>query len=241
MFCAVAGLTAPDIGDLIAGVLIPRLPHGSLLTVLALIGTTSSSPTTCSGGARPAPRWNAGPTPAATTRIFGKAAEIRCSRWSSACLITAEVGRRRLTAPRDRERTRRTWHAVAERLEPLLGRAAPVLVRPRALARRADLGDHRFARPPPTRRADGARVAAGPFGSGRFHLLWGFVLANGLFCADRAEVARRTTSSCWRRRETAVLPLTLILLLMVANKTRIMGTHSNSRLTNVLGVTRSCW
>ena len=33
-----------------------------------------------------------------------------------------------------------------------------------------------------------------------------------------------------------VLPLTLILLLMVANKTRIMGTHRNSRLTNVLGV-----
>ena len=40
VFCAVAGLTAPDIGDLIAGVLIPRLPPGSLLTVLALIGTT---------------------------------------------------------------------------------------------------------------------------------------------------------------------------------------------------------
>ena len=40
VFCAVAGLTAPDIGDLIGWVLIPRLPPGSLLTVLALIGTT---------------------------------------------------------------------------------------------------------------------------------------------------------------------------------------------------------
>ena len=40
VFCAVAGLTAPDVGDLIAGVLIPRIPPGSLLTVLALIGTT---------------------------------------------------------------------------------------------------------------------------------------------------------------------------------------------------------
>ena len=40
VFCAVAVLTAPDLGDLIAGILIPRLPPGSLLTVLALIGTT---------------------------------------------------------------------------------------------------------------------------------------------------------------------------------------------------------
>ena len=40
VFCAVAVLTAPDLGDLITGILIPRIPPGSLLTVLALIGTT---------------------------------------------------------------------------------------------------------------------------------------------------------------------------------------------------------
>ena len=104
VFCAVAGLTAPDIGDLIAGVLIPRLPPGSLLTVLALIGTTFVS-YNCSS--TPAPRWNAGPTPAATTRIFGKAAWIRCSLWSSAA-----SSRRQSSSPphrsSDRERTRRT-------------------------------------------------------------------------------------------------------------------------------------
>ena len=104
VFCAVAGLTAPDIGDLIAGVLIPRLPPGSLLTVLALIGTTFVSYNLFLHASTALERW-----PDASrndTRIFGKAAGIRCSQWSSAA-----SSRRQSSSPphrsSDRERTRR--------------------------------------------------------------------------------------------------------------------------------------
>ena len=40
VFCLVAVLTAPSLGDLVSGLLVPRVPPGALLTVLALIGTT---------------------------------------------------------------------------------------------------------------------------------------------------------------------------------------------------------
>ena len=40
VFFVVAVLTAPDLGDLLSGLLVPRVPPGALLTVLALIGTT---------------------------------------------------------------------------------------------------------------------------------------------------------------------------------------------------------
>ena len=40
VFCLIAMLTAPSLGELLSGFLLPRVPPGALLTVLALIGTT---------------------------------------------------------------------------------------------------------------------------------------------------------------------------------------------------------
>ena len=123
---------------------------------------------------------NAGPTPAATTRIFGKAAGIRCSRWSSAA-----SSRRQSSSPphrsSDRERTRRTHAAVAERLEPLLGRAAPVFFGLGLFAAGLTLA---ITAPLAAAYAAGGALGWPPdLRSGRFRLLWGFVLATGVFCA----------------------------------------------------------
>ena len=157
VFCAVAVLTAPDIGDLIAGVLIPRMPPGSLLTVLALIGTTFVSYNLFLHASTALERW-----PDASRNDEN----IRESRWDTVFsvvlggLITAAVvvaASPLLGQGADAANAA----AVAERLEPLLGRAAPVFFRTRALRGGADLGDHRPAR----RRLCGgrsARVAAGP-------------------------------------------------------------------------------
>ena len=104
VFCAVAGLTAPDIGDLIAGVLIPRLPPGSLLTVLALIGTTFVSYNLFLHASTALERW---PDASRNDENIRESRRIRCSRWSSAA-----SSRRQSSSPphrsSDRERTRRT-------------------------------------------------------------------------------------------------------------------------------------
>ena len=122
VFCAVAGLTAPDIGDLIAGVLIPRLPPGSLLTVLALIGTTFVSYNLFLHASTALERW-----PDASRNDENILESRRDTVFSVVLggLITAAVvvaASPLLGQGADAANAA----AVAERLEPLLGRAAPV-------------------------------------------------------------------------------------------------------------------
>ena len=157
VFCAVAGLNAPENGDLIAGVLIPRLPPGSLLTVLALIGTTFVS-----------------------YNLFLHASTA-LERWPDASRNDENIRESRLDTVFSVVLGGLITAAVVVAASPLLGQGADAanavrgrrtpgtaprsrragLLRPRALRGRADLGDHRPAR----RRLCGgrrARVAAGP-------------------------------------------------------------------------------
>ena len=123
--------------------------------------------------------------------------------------------------------------AVADQLTPLLGRAAPVFFGLGLFA--AGLTSAITAPLAAAYAASGALGWRPDLRSGRFRLLWGLVLATGVVCAPSRSAARPIRSSCWRRRATASCsPLTLILLLIVVNKTRIMGPHRNSRLANLL-------
>ncbi|MCE2514304.1 MAG: divalent metal cation transporter [Acidobacteria bacterium] len=71
--------------------------------------------------------------------------------------------------------------------------------------------------------------------SGRFRLLWGFVLLTGMFCGLVLGASPYQIILLAQAGNAVVLPLTLVLLLIVANRTQIMGRHRNSRLANVLG------
>ena len=229
VFCTVAVLTAPDVGDLIAGVLIPRIPPGSLLTVLALIGTTFVSYNLFLHASASLERW-----PDA-----GRNDEnIRESRWDTVCsvalggLITAAVvvaASPLLGQGADAA----TAAAVAAQLEPLLGRAAPVFYGLGLCA--AGLTSAITAPLAAAYTAGGALGWSPELRSGRFRLLWGFVLAIGVFCAVALGGAPYRVILLAQAGNGLVLPLTLILLLIVVNKTGIMGTHRNSRLANVLG------
>ena len=230
VFCAVAGLTAPDIGDLIAGVLIPRLPPGSLLTVLALIGTTFVSYNLFLHASTALERW-----PDASRNDENIRESRRDTVFSVVLggLITAAVvvaASPLLGQGADAANAA----AVAERLAPLLGRAAPVFFGLGLFA--AGLTSAITAPLAAAYAAGGALGWPPDLRSGRFRLLWGFVLATGVFCAVALGGSPYYVILLAQAGNGLVLPLTLILLLMVANKTRIMGTHRNSRLTNVLGV-----
>ena len=72
--------------------------------------------------------------------------------------------------------------------------------------------------------------------SGRFRLLWGFVLLTGMFCGIFLGASPYQIILFAQAGNAVVLPLTLVLLLIAVNHRGIMGKHRNSRLANVLGV-----
>ena len=124
VFCAVAVLTGPDLGDLISGILIPRLPPGSLLTVLALIGTTFVSYNLFLHASTVLERW-----PDASRNDEN----LRESRRDTVCavalggLITASVVVS--SAPLlGQGADAANAAAVADQLVPVLGRIAPVFL-----------------------------------------------------------------------------------------------------------------
>ena len=219
MFCAVAVLTAPDLGDLIAGILIPRLPPGSLLTVLALIGTTFVSYNLFLHASTVLERW---------PDEDRNEENLRESRRDTVCavalggLITAAVVVS--SAPLlGQGADAANAAAVADQLAPVLGLFAAGLTSAITAPLAAAYAVSGALGWPPDLR------------SGRFRLLWGLVLATGVVCAVTLGGAPYQVILLAQAGNGIVLPLTLILLLMVVNRTGIMGPHRNSRLANVLG------
>ena len=157
VFCTVAVLTAPDIGDLITGFLIPRVPPGSLLTVLALIGTTFISYNLFLHASTVLERW-----PDAGRNDENVRESRRDTVFSVAFggLITAAVVV--AAAPLfGQGADAADAAAVAAQLEPPPRSRRADLLRTRALRGGPDLGDHRPARRG-VRRRRRARVASGP-------------------------------------------------------------------------------
>ena len=229
VFCTVAVLTAPDIGDLITGFLIPRVPPGSLLTVLALIGTTFISYNLFLHASTVLERW-----PDAGRNDENVRESRRDTVFSVAFggLITAAVVV--AAAPLfGQGADAADAAAVAAQLEPLLGRAAPIFFGLGLFA--AGLTSAITAPLAAAYAAGGALGWPPDLRSGRFRLLWGFVLATGVLCAVTLGSAPYQVILLAQAGNGIALPLTLILLLIVANRTRIMGTYRNSRLANVLG------
>ena len=229
VFCAVAVLTAPDLGDLMTGILIPRLPPGSLLTVLALIGTTFVSYNLFLHASTVLERWP----------DTGRNDEnLRESRWDTVFavalggLITASVivaASPLLGQGADAANAA----SVAEQLTPILGRAAPVFFGLGLFA--AGLTSAITAPLAAAYAVSGALGWPPDLRSGRFRMLWGFVLVTGVVCAVTLGGAPYKVILLAQAGNGIVLPLTLILLLIVVNRTKIMGSYRNSRLANVLG------
>ena len=230
VFLLVAVLTFPSPGDLLSGLFIPSIPDGALLPVLALIGTTVVSYNLFLHASTTMERW-----PEASKNDDN----IRESRSDTVFsvalggLITAAVvvSASPLLGQGAEAADAAT---VAQRLEPLLGRAAPLF-----------FGLGLFAAgltSAITAPLAGAYAASGALGWGsdlkspRFRMLWAFVLLTGVVCGVTLGASPYQVILLAQAGNGIVLPLTLVLLLIVVNRERIMGKYCNSRLANVLGV-----
>ena len=230
VFLLVAVLTFPSPGDLLSGLFIPSIPDGALLPVLALIGTTVVSYNLFLHASTTMERW---PDASKNDDNIRESRSDTVFSVALGGLITAAVvvSASPLLGQGAEAADAAT---VAQRLEPLLGRAAPLF-----------FGLGLFAAgltSAITAPLAGAYAASGALGWGsdlrspRFRMLWAFVLLTGIVCGVTLGASPYQVILLAQAGNGIVLPLTLVLLLIVVNRERIMGKYCNSRLANVLGV-----
>ena len=124
--------------------------------------------------------------------------------------------------------------AVARRLEPLLGPAAPLFFGVGLFA--AGLTSSITAPLAAAYAASGALGWGSDLRGGRFRLLWGSVLLTGMLCGMFLGGSPYQVILLAQAGNAVMLPLTPILLLVAVNHVGIMGRHRNSRLANAAGV-----
>ena len=229
VFCLTAVLAAPDPGELLSGLLIPRVPPGALLTVLALIGTTVIPYNLFLHASAVLERW---PDADRNDENIRESRQDTVFSVALGGLITAAVVI--AAAPLlGQGADAADAAAVAARLEPLLGGAAPVFFGIGLFS--AGLTSAITAPLAAAYAAAGALGWGSDLRSGRFRLLWGSVLLTGMFCGIFLGASPYRIILLAQAGNAVVLPLTLVLLLVVANRAGVMGRHRNSRLANVLG------
>ncbi len=228
VFFVVAVLTAPDIGDLLSGLLVPRVPPGALLTVLALIGTTVVPYNLFLHASAVLERW---PDAEKNDENLGESRRDTLFSVALGGLITAAVVV--AAAPLFGQGGDADVAAVAARLEPLLGRAAPLFFGIGLFA--AGLTSSVTAPLAAAYAASGALGWGSDLRSNRFRMLWGGVLLTGVVFGIFLGASPYQIILLAQAGNAVVLPLTLILLLIVVNHTGIMGRHRNSRAANVAG------
>jgi len=230
VFCVVAAMTAPSPGELLSGLLTPTIPPGSMLTVIALIGTTVVSYNLFLHASTSMERW---PEPSRNEENIRESRRDILFSVALGGLITAAVVVA-ASSLMGQGADAANAAAVATRLEPLLGPAAPLF-----------FGIGLFAAgltSSITAPLAGAYAAAGAFGwkadlkGARFRMLWGFILLTGMFFGIFLGASPYRIILLAQAGNGIVLPLTLILLLIVVNRKAILGRARNGRIANALGI-----
>ena len=230
VFCVVAIMTAPNLGDVLSGLLVPRIPEGALLPVMALIGTTVVSYNLFLHASATLERW---PDASRNEENIRESRQDTIFSVALGGLITSAVVV--AASPLIGQGADAADAAtVAARLEPLLGRAAPIFFGTGLFA--AGLTSAITAPLAAAYATSGALGWGADLRSGRFRALWGFVLLTGIVCAVTLGASPYQVIVLAQAGNGIVLPLALILLLIVVNRTSIMGRFRNSRLLNVAAV-----
>ena len=231
VFFLIAILSAPSLGDLLSGFFVPRIPSDpeGLITVMALIGTTVVSYNLFLHTSATLERW---PDAKRNDENIRESRQDTLFSVVLGGLITAAVVVA-ATPLLGQGADAADAATVAARLEPLLGSAAPVFFGIGLFA--AGLTSAITAPLAAAYAAGGALGWGADLKSGRIRVLWGFVLLTGMFCGIFLGASPYQIILLAQAGNGVVLPLALILLLIVVNRTAIMGKYRNSRVANVLG------
>jgi len=225
-FVATAVLISPDIKEILKGLFVPKLPPGSLLTLVGLIGTTVVPYNLFLHASAVKERWKDA-SGLGEARSDISVSVLLGGLISMAIVITASgafFGSGTLP---------QSAADLGNQLEPLWGRGARYLTGIGLFA--AGLSSSITA---PLAAAWAAFGVLGRKADPKnlyFRLTWGAILAAGMAFALTG-VKPLEVIVFAQAANGILLPLVAVFLLLVMNNRRIMGSYVNGRLSNILGL-----
>ncbi|MDC6363209.1 MULTISPECIES: Nramp family divalent metal transporter [Flavobacteriaceae] len=222
-FVICAFLTQPSISDILQGMFVPGLPEGSLLTVIALVGTTVVPYNLFLHASLVKEKWKSDK-------------DLKAVKWDTAIsiglggLVSLAILVTASAAPIDDVN-----HVLdmAKGLEPLFGRMAVHLMAIGLLAAGVTSAI--------TASLAAAFVASSCFGwSGgmqdkRFKMVWSFILFCGVFFLS-FDIKPIQVIQFAQMANGILLPIMAILLLWIVNRKSVMGSYRNTTAQNAIGV-----
>ena len=229
VFILTAIIVQPDIGAILAGIFTPGLPDGSVLTVIALVGTTVVTYNFFLHSAAVQDKWS---RDIPTERAL---AESRLDSGLSIALgglITLAIVITAAAAFFDSQTAIEDAGQMATQLEPLLGPAAKWFFAIGLFA--AGMTSSVTAPLAAAYAVTGALGAKPDLASNRFRAIWAAIILIGMGFAwfgtkpVQAIVIAQAANGI-------LLPLIAIFLLVVMNRRDLLGEHRNGLVGNLLG------
>lgn len=229
VFVLTAAMVRPDVGSLLAGLCTPRVPPGALLTVVALVGTTVVPYNLFLHASAVREKWSA------DVRVTEA---LRASRLDAASaialggLITLAIVATAAAAFFGRGGEMGSAAKMAEQLEPLLGRTARYCFAVGLLA--AGLTSAITA-PLAASYAIGGTLGWGHDVRGRRQrAVWGAIVLAGTVAACLG--ARPVHAIVFAQAANGILlPVVATFLLVVMNRSALLGPHRNGPFANLVG------
>ena len=222
-------MVGPDLGELFGGLLIPQIPEGSLLTIMALIGTTVVPYNLFLHASAVQEKW---PADGDTATNLHQARLDTSLSIGLGGLITLAIMSTSAVAFFGAEGSF-SAASMAQQLEPLLGAHAKYFFAAGLFA--AGLSSAVTAPLAAAYAVCGALGWSRDLRSTRFRLIWFTVLACGTLFA--AVGTKPLVAILFAQAANGfLLPICAIFLLVVMNRRDLLGDYRNSRLVNLLGI-----
>ncbi len=230
VFIATAVIVQPNVGDILAGLFAPGIPEGSLVTVIALIGTTVVTYNFFLHSSSVQDKWpESVPTDAALSESrFDTTASVALGGIITLAIIVTGAA-----AFFGSNTEIETAADMALQLEPLLGPAAKVFFAIGIFA----AGMTSAVTAP----LAAAYATTGAFGWGRdlkswrFRAVWMVVLVFGTVLAAFVGASPTQIIVFAQAANGLLLPLVAVFLLIVMNRSDLLGNYRNGIVGNVLG------
>jgi NRAMP (natural resistance-associated macrophage protein)-like metal ion transporter len=222
-------MVGPDLGEMFGGLLIPQIPEGSLLTIMALIGTTVVPYNLFLHASAVQEKWSADGDTA--TNLHQARLDTSLSIGLGG-LITLAIMSTSAVAFFGAEGSF-SAASMAQQLEPLLGAHAKYFFAAGLFA--AGLSSAVTAPLAAAYAVCGALGWSRDLRSTRFRLIWFAVLACGTLFA--AVGTKPLVAILFAQAANGfLLPICAIFLLVVMNRRELLGDYRNNRLVNLLGI-----
>ncbi len=227
VFLTTALIVRPDLGAVLAGVFVPGIPPGSLLTILALIGTTVVPYNLFLHASAVREKW-----PGVATAEALKSARVdTVLSISLGGLVTLAIA---VTAATFFAQGSKIDSAamMAQQLEPLLGPAAKYFFATGLLA--AGLTSAITAPLAAAYATAGALGWGGGLKDLRFRAVWAVILIIGVVVATFGQ--KPVAAILFAQAANGIiLPVIAVFLLIVLNRSDLLGKYKNGVVANLMG------